>query len=118
MMEFLQFLVGILSDDAMINIVTWIIRIFVLTLFGIGIRYTIINMFPKIKEYILTIIITISILSGSSVIQFAYQPADIMLKNIWELLVFWLISNGLYQITGKDICKRLDHWLDRKFGEN
>ena len=32
MMEFLQFLVGVLSGDVMINIVTWIIRVLVLAL--------------------------------------------------------------------------------------
>ena len=118
MMEFLQFLVGVLSGDVMINIVTWIIRVLVLALFGIGMRYTIVNMFPKVKEYVLTIIVTLSILFGSIIIQFAYQPADRMIKNVWELIVFWLISNALYQMVGKDICKRLDCFLDRKFGEN
>ena len=118
MIEFLQFLVGILSGDAMINIVTWIIRVLVLALFGVGMRYTIVNMFPKVKEYVMTIAITLSILLGSTIIQFAYQPADQMIKNVWELLVFWLISNALYQMAGKDICKRLDCWLDRKFGKN
>ena len=118
MMEFLQFLSSILTNDTMSSIVGWIIRILVLTLFGIGMRYTIINMFPKVKEYILTIIVTFSIFSGSMIIQFAYQPADRMIKNIWEFVVFWLISNALYQMVGKDICKRLDCFLDRKFGEN
>lgn len=118
MIEFLRFISGILVNDTMVNIISWIIRVLVLALFGIGMRYTIINMFPKVKEYFITIVVTVSILTGSFIITFAYQPSDTMLKNIWEIIVFWLISNALYQITGKDICKRLDCFLDRKFGEN
>ncbi|MFW6219699.1 MAG: hypothetical protein ACOC33_02525 [bacterium] len=118
MIEFLRFLNGIVSNDTMSTIIDWIIRVLVLTFFGIGIRYTIKSIIPKIKENILTIITTISILLGSITITYLYHTSDIILQNIWEFIIFWLISNGLYQMVGKDICKRLDNFLDRKFGKN
>jgi hypothetical protein len=104
--------------DYGMTLIRYFFRFCTLVFFGIGLRYTIANMFgiilnPKFKN----ILISLSLLVGSIATTFLYNYNEIGIM-IWETIIFWFVANAGYVLFGNDLCHRMDNFLDKKFGRN
>lgn len=123
MFDAIMQILNFLGDHALtyaMDLIRYVVRFSALVLFGIGLRYTLIKMFGlKLKENHTNIIISIFLLFGSVLITIIYHSAEVKLSQmIWETIFFWLVSNGGYFLLAKDLCKRVDDFLDNRFGQN
>lgn len=120
----IQAIFNLLSEknfDFVMELIQHIIRIITLTLFGTGVRYSMLKMFSlDITEKLTNTIVFIFILLGSLTITDVYFKTESMtiLRYFWESIVFGMISVIGYVAIGKDICTRIDDFLDNKFGKN
>jgi len=95
-----------------------ILRILTITLGGLGVIYTLTRqMGIKISFHIQHIIAMITMMVFSGVVTIIYHATSTG-QMIWESIIFWLISNVVYVLFADTLYTRMDHYLDKKLGDD
>lgn len=111
----------LLSNDYMIIILKYLVRIVTISTFGLSTAYfTTYQMKNYINDKYDDIIAFLSMLFASTIITFVYfyDPEYVSrldrLRYFWEILVFAMLGNVVYIVVGKEIKNVFIYYIKNK----